>query len=302
MIDTLVLTFTPSMVDGYINLMSEVGAKINVDLKKSNDLRVVGKYRNLRVYIEPTFVRIEGSFPKYYYGTNLKPLSYMELGLAVDRLGAALGLPLRRAVISRIDIAVDVEVVNPPRYYFSSLGDLARFDRNVRRGSLYYEQGWCKLCFYDKIAEAVRRNDCHLTEELLNKNILRYETRYMRDWLKHYFGRDIVVEEVCSGSIDVYCELIAESFFIYNDIVKIGDLKSDFDMTMSGLGRWAILKQHRNGTDFMRLIDNCSEKGDKRAERMKRKIRRLLKEGYASDESTEELEGKIFDAVCKSID
>ena len=108
MIDTLALIYTPSIVDGYINLMSEIGAKINIDLKKSNEFRVVGKYINLCVYIEPTFVRIEGSFPKYYYGTNLKPLSHIELGLAIDKLSAVFGLPLKQAVIGRIDIATDV--------------------------------------------------------------------------------------------------------------------------------------------------------------------------------------------------
>ena len=302
MIDTLALIYTPSIVDGYINLMSEIGAKINIDLKKSNEFRVVGKYKNLCVYIEPTFVRIEGSFPKYYYGTNLKPLSHIELGLAIDKLSAVFGLPLKQAVKGRIDIATDVEVVNPPCSYFSSLGNLAKFDRNIRRGSLYYEQGWCKLCFYDKIAEAKKHNDCHLTEELLNKNILRYEIRYRRDRLKNYFGRDIKVWEVCNGSIDVYCELVAKSFFIYNDIVKIGNLEFNFDMTMAGLGKWAILKQYRDGTDLMKLIDNCSEKGDKRARRMKREIMKLLKERYVLDESTEELKEKIFDAVCELID
>ena len=52
----------------------------------------------------------------------------------------------------------------------------------------------------------------------------------------------------------------------------------------------------------MKLIDNCSEKGDKRARRMKREIMKLLKERYVLDESTEELKEKIFDAVCELID
>ena len=30
--------------------------------------------------------------------------------------------------------------------------------------------------------------------------------------LKIHFGRDIKVWEVCNGSIDVYCELVAKSF------------------------------------------------------------------------------------------
>lgn len=302
MIDTLCLVYTPSMDSGYIDLMSEVGVRINVDRKNSNEFHIRGAYKNLKVYVEPTFVRIEGSFPKYYYGTNLKPLSYIELGLAIDKLSAVFGLPLKQAVISRIDIAIDVEVVNPPSYYFSSLGNLAKFDRIERKGSLYYEQGWCKLCFYDKIAEAQKHNDCHLTEELLNKNILRCEIRYMRGWLKHYFDRIIKVGEVCNGTDDIYCELIAKSFLIYDDIVKKGDLEFNFNMTLSELGKWAIIKLYRNGTDFVKLIDNCSKKGDKRAERMKREVMKLLKGGYTLDESTEELKEKIFDAVCKSID
>lgn len=302
MIDTLCLLYTPSIGGGYTNLMSDVGAKINIELKYSNEYHVKGRYKNLRIYIEPTYVRIEGSFPKYYCGTNLKPLSHTELGLAIDKLSAELGLPLKQAVITRIDIATDVEVVNPPRSYFSSLGNLAKFDRNIRKGSLYYEQGWCKLCFYDKIAEATKKCDCHLTEELSNKNILRYEIRYMKNWLEHYFKRDIRVWEVCNGSIDVYCELLAKAFLIYNDIVKIGDMEFDFEMTMSGLGKWAIIKQYQNGTDIMKLIDNYCEKGDKRAGRMKREVRKLLKEGYILGKSTKELEEKIFDIVCNYIE
>lgn len=302
MIDTLWLLYTPSIGGGYTNLMSDVGAKINIDLKNSNEYHIYGQYKNFIIKIEPTYVLIKGSFPKYYYGTNLKPLSHTELGLAIDKLSAELGLPLKQAVITRIDIATDVEVVNPPRSYFSSLGYLAKFDRNNRKGSLYYEQGWCKLCFYDKIAEATKRRDCHLTEELSNKNILRYEIRYMKVWLKDYFGHDIRVWEVCNGSIDVYRELIAKAFLVYNDIVKIGDMEFDFEMTMSGLGKWAIMKQYKNGTDIMKLIDNNSEKGDKRAGRMKREVRKLLKEGYILGKSTKELEEKIFDIVCNYIE
>ena len=107
MIDTLCLVYTPSMDSGYIDLMSEVGVRINVDRKNSNEFHIIGTYKNLRVYIEPTFVRIEGSFPKYYYGTNLKPLLYIELGLAIDKLSAVFGLPLKQAVISRIDLAIN---------------------------------------------------------------------------------------------------------------------------------------------------------------------------------------------------
>ncbi len=302
MVDTLGFTLQLSVVGNYIDFINEVGAKIKVDIKKSNEFKVIGTLKNLRVYIEREFIRIEGSLPKYYYGTNLKPLSYSEIGLIIDELSEKLGIPLRDADIFRIDMAENIEVKNSPQSYFSFLGDLARFDRIMRKGTLYYEQGWCKLCFYDKIVEASKHNDLYLTEELLSKNILRYEVRYMRDWLKKYFGRNIKVWEICNGTVDVYCELIAKWFLIYENIVKIGQLDFDFEMTMKGLGKWAILNMYRNGIDILKLIENHSKKEGKSAGYLKREVCKLVTEAYSVNESIEELNIMLFKKVCKYID
>lgn len=105
MIDTLCLTLQSKAIKGHVDLMAVVGSKINVDLKKSNEYRIMGTYKNLRVYVEPTFVRIEGSLPKYYYGSNLVTLSRSEPGIIIDQLSRELGLPLQEAVVTRIDIA-----------------------------------------------------------------------------------------------------------------------------------------------------------------------------------------------------
>ena len=54
MVDTIGLTIDQSMVNTSIDFMSEVGAKINVDIKRSNEYRIIGTYRNLHVFITPS--------------------------------------------------------------------------------------------------------------------------------------------------------------------------------------------------------------------------------------------------------
>ena len=298
MVDTIALTLKSSTVNYPIDFMAEVGSKINVDFKKSNEYRIIGTLKNLNIYIEPSYIRIEGSLPKYYYGTNLITLSRTEPGIIIDQLSTKLGIPLQEATITRIDIGANIEVDNYPRSYFPSLGILSKFDRVPRKGStLYYEQGWCKLCLYDKIAEAKIHNDPYLTDELLTKNILRYEIRYFREYLKHRFKRNIKAKEIYGNASDVCCELIAEWYFKYEAITKIGIMKPKFDMTMKSLIGW-YLKDLSRKQNILRLIDSCSEKGDRRAARLKREVIKMLKEQDSVPENlVEEFNSKVFEWV-----
>ena len=253
MIDTIWLILHHSTVNYKIDFMAEVGAKINVDIKRSNEYRIVGSLQNMQIYIEPTFVLIQGSLPKYYYGSNLVSLPRTELSNAIDKLSTDLGLPLREAIITRIDIGMNVEVDNPPRSYFSYFGILKKFERNIRRNSLYYEQKWCQLCFYDKVKEAKAHKDPLLTSEMLDKNILRYEIRYKHSWLKHYFKRNIKAKEL-------------------------------FEMTLMGLLRWE-LKDRSRKQDILKIIDSFSEKGDRKAARLKRVVTKMLNEDKGIEEN-----------------
>ncbi len=297
MIDTIGLLLHSSEINHYVDLMKEVGSKIKVDFKKSNDYRIIGAHKNLRVYIEPTFVRVEGSLPKYRYNTNLRTLSRSEPGQIIDQLSRELDLPLQEAIITRIDIAANIEVENAPRSYYPSLGLLGKFDRIVRRGTLYYEQGWCTLCFYDKIAEAQKHNDPYLIDELLNKDIMRYEIRYSRDWLKYFFKRDIKAYEIYGETSDVCCELIAEWYYRYEAIVKTGVLKPEFELTMKGFAGWCMKELSRK-QNLIKLIEACGEKGDRRVARLKREVMNVLKESNAmQDDLVQEFDAKMIECT-----
>ena len=51
MIDTIWLILHHSTVNYKIDFMAEVGAKINVDIKRSNEYRIVGSLQNMILYV-----------------------------------------------------------------------------------------------------------------------------------------------------------------------------------------------------------------------------------------------------------
>lgn len=128
MVDTIGLVIDQSAVNYAMDFMAEVSAKINVDLERSNEFRIMGTCKNMKVYITPARVHIEGSLPKFRYNSNLITLEREEPGLIIDKLSSILGLPLREAFVTRVDIAANIEVENNPRSYFP----ISRFVKKFR--------------------------------------------------------------------------------------------------------------------------------------------------------------------------
>ena len=102
MVDTIGLVIDQSAVNYAMDFMAEVSAKINVDLERSNEFRIMGTCKNMKVYITPARVHIEGSLPKFRYNSNLITLEREEPGLIIDKLSSILGLPLREAFVTRL--------------------------------------------------------------------------------------------------------------------------------------------------------------------------------------------------------
>lgn len=297
MVDTIGLVIDQSAVNYAIDFMAEVSAKINVDLERSNEFRIMGTCKNMKVYITPARVHIEGSLPKFRYNSNLITLEREEPGLIIDKLSSILGLPLREAFVTRVDIAANIEVENNPSSYFPYLGLLKNFDRNIRKDTLYFHQNWTSLYFYDKVLEAKKHKDPLLTPDLQEKCILRYEMRFKRQWLQYYFNRKIKAKELYGNASDVCCELIATWYYKYMDIVKSGIMKPRFDLSKNGLFMW-LLKDYNRKFNVLKLIEACSEKGDRRAARLKREVVKMLKErDYEEGNMIEELNTKVFNCT-----
>lgn len=296
MVDTIGLKLDKSMVNTSIDFMSEVGAKINVDIKRSNEYRIIGTYKNLQVTITPLCVYIEGSLPKYHYGSNLVTLSREEPGIIIDEIGAALGLPLREAIVTRVDIAANLPMNNPPKNYFPYLSSLNNFERNIIKGSLYYRQTNREFYFYDKLREAKKHNDPFLTPELQQGHILRYEMRFNNRWFQSYFGHEIKAHELYGETSDVCCGLVAEWYNTYEKVTKIGMPRPTFEMKKMGLLNW-LLREYNREKSIIELINSCSTKGDRKAARLKREVLHMLKKNnYVEENMVSELTCKVFEA------
>lgn len=296
MFDTISLKLDKSMVNTSIDFMSEVGAKINVDIKRSSEYRIIGTYKNLKVTITPLCVYIEGSLPKYRYGSNLVTLSRGEQGIIIDEIGAALGLPLREAIVTRVDIAANLQMNNPPKNYFPYLSSLSTFDRNIIKGSLYYRQTYREFYFYDKLREAKKHNDPFLTPELQQGHILRYETRFKYQWFQFYFGHKIKAHELYGDASDVCCELIGKWYEMFLAVLPKGAPSSTFEMTKMGLLNW-LLNEYNREKSIIELINSYSTKGDRKAARLKREVLYMLKNNNCvEDDTLNELANKVSEA------
>lgn len=132
---------------------------------------------------------------------------------------------------------------------------------------------------------------------IVQRNILRYEIRYKQGWLKYYFKRDIKAKELFAEDNAVYLDLLAEWYLKYDEIIKIDIMKPKFEMTLKGLLCWEIKDRSRK-QNILKIIDSFSEKGDRKAARLKREITKILKEdeGIVED-MVEEFNNKITEST-----
>ena len=175
MIDTLNISIDRSAINDDIDLVGEIGARIEVNPYDSNELKVEGKLGNLKVEVTGMEVRVRGSIAKYFRGDNLETLSIEELKGAIKKLESELGIPVRKGRITRVDMAGTFQMKEKPLLYLKKLGWLEGFFRGTFSGdTLYYTRGKkVQLCFYDKGKEMKKKG-----QEVPPGNFLRYECRF----------------------------------------------------------------------------------------------------------------------------
>ena len=150
---------------------------------KTGKQHIVGHYANFRVFINNEYVEIKGSLPKYYYGNNIKTLTYEDAILAIESIAFDFNLPLERGYIKRIDLGRNLIVRRQVNKYLDAFDNTNGFYRDRTTNRLLYKTPNKQLALnlYDKKKE-IKRNDKELFEylqegSLKNKNILRYEVQ-----------------------------------------------------------------------------------------------------------------------------
>ena len=217
MIDTLNISIDRSAINDDIDLVGEIGARIEVNPYDSNELKVEGKLGNLKVEVTGMEVRVRGSIAKYFRGDNLETLSIEELKGAIKKLESELGIPVRKGRITRVDMAGTFQMKEKPLLYLKKLGWLEGYNRGPFSGdTLYYTRGKkVQLCFYDKGKEMKKKG-----QEVPPGNLLRYECRFSREGIRWLFNRDLTVGEILDGK--VFNVFISRWHELYTSISKLG--------------------------------------------------------------------------------
>ncbi len=140
-----------------------------------------GQLDNFRAkHINGTLI-LNGSLPKYFLGNNLKTLSRQSTKEALEKLSDDLHLNINDADVYRIDISTNIEMSLPLENYYNCLGEISRYKKSIlsNNETILYRNGLSELIFYDKQKE-LKKQKVQIPDSLINKPILRYESRYMK--------------------------------------------------------------------------------------------------------------------------
>jgi hypothetical protein len=187
---------------------------------------ITGNLGGLKVVASPHQLKVkDGSLGKFYLGDNYKTMERGDVERAIEKLSDELHVPMQQAVVTRLDIAQNFIMMYPPEVYLNHLGALKYATRLMEPNGLYYSLNERRLAFYDKNREQKNKRE-PIPELYQNKNVLRYEQRYMKrvpKWLN--------VSEVNGATLyneRFYMGIISRWRDAYEQIEKVKDISINF--------------------------------------------------------------------------
>ena len=210
----------------YTNITNHLEkAKVETD-QTTGETRTKGTINGLGGGVFGGGVFIEGSLPKYHYGSNIYPLDREGTKECIEMIGDTLGINMSGADVVGIVFGTTFMMQYKVSAYLAKLGEMSRLQRyNFNADTLYYK-GSGKVqprvyTFYDKLADCKAK---HLPYpiDFEDKNLLRYEMR-----LKGRLAYQLGVPEVKASTLydrQFYRELVRRYQDSYFSISKINEL------------------------------------------------------------------------------
>lgn len=156
------LTETPYYLDNVVE-----------HIYNSGEIVITGNLKGLKIILNRYQMKIkDGSLCKWYMGDNFQTMEWGDTQKAIERLSDTLHVPIREAIVTRLDIGRNFETRFPPKVYFNHLGSLRNFIRLQEPNGIYYCQSCKQLCFYDKIAEQ-KTHKAFIPKQYEGKNVLK---------------------------------------------------------------------------------------------------------------------------------
>ena len=210
----------------YTNITNHLEkAKVETD-QTTGETRTKGTMNGLSIGVLGGGVFVEGSLPKYHYGSNIYPLDREGTKECIEMISDTLGIEMSGADVVGIEFGTTFMMQYKVSAYLAKLGEMSRLQRyNFNADTLYYK-GSGKVqprvyTFYDKLADCKAK---HLPYpiDFEDKNLLRYEMR-----LKGRLAYQLGVPEVKASTLydrQFYRELVRRYQDSYFSISKINEL------------------------------------------------------------------------------
>ena len=264
-----------------------------------------GKLGAYSVYCSERGITLWGSLAAFHLLSNAYTLTRATTAEALEAMSDQLHVDMMAAKVTRLDISTIIPTTRPPSDYFSVLGMKTRYTRLLTHpDTLYYNQKFRQLVFYDKSKEA-RAKGAVLPPALVGCNLLRYEARWKRPQtaLKQYAP---VTGETLTDPV-FYYNIIQEWKREFDTIKKINPISmKEMDTSTRPKAKNALfaklLQQAGQSCidDFIKELKAKNEFSDRKEySRLKSDLNQLLQAPSAgSSELMEEL-SRAVDEVAK---
>ena len=210
----------------YTNITNHLErAKVETD-QTTGETRTKGTMNGLSIGVLGGGVFVEGSLPKYHYGSNIYPLDREGTKECIEMISDTLGINMSGADVVNIEFGTTFMMQYKVSAYLAKLGEMSRLQRyNFNADTLYYK-GSGKVqprvyTFYDKLADCKAKKLAY-PSDFEDKNLLRYEMR-----LKGRLAYQLGVPEVKASTLydrQFYRELVRRYQDSYFSISKINEL------------------------------------------------------------------------------
>lgn len=215
-----------------------------------------------KVSITPQRVTISDcSLSKWELGSNMLEMDRKATKEVVMCISDLLHLPIDRATVTRMDLAMNVITKHNPSVYINHLGALARYTRLKQQTALYYNQENEQFVIYDKLKEQ-RRAGAIIPVMYQNRNVLRLEQRYKQRISKR-FG--IVTGKMLYDE-QFYNILLSRLWDTYNAVKKINDYIPNFKVMATNkdfykMGVMALIEKFGGQNEMLDYVKEAQQTG-----------------------------------------
>ena len=183
----------------------------------TGNVSISGKLDNLNVRLNGHSVNIEGSITKYKCGNNWEKLSFGEMQRTFESLSDRLNLPIERAIITRIDLGVNLFMDYHESLYMDLLDYCPRFKKLPFENGVYFTQKEKLFLFYGKEQEQKEKGQI-IPNLYKNRNTLRYEMRWKKGLAKQFNTSSLQIQTLCQESF--YIDLVNRMKNAYFNVKK----------------------------------------------------------------------------------